>query len=497
MRKSLKQKLFVILTGLFITAAALPAFAYSSPFADVPEGHWAYDAVAQLSARGLISGYPDGNMRGKQHATRYEIASVVARAVANLDAKKANETDMRALKRLVMEFHEELEALGVKVSEQNLRLTTLEDRVGGWRFSGSFNFDANWGNNDNTRVRDAERGITKNWFEFGEARLNLQKFLNDSGNEYVFIRMALDHDKNGVEANKLKFDRLFWRGQLGNDSWLQIGRFNIDWEGDSGLYHPGENDGWFNSFVADGFRAGAALGDKAGVEAVIARNIESERYPDADYDSEDVAFYALKLDGNFSEKFRAGLMGSWIKDDNDRIGGDANTYGAWFGWNVIPAASLKGVYYYQDTDRDTDHQDAWKIIADVKQEALGFSSFWFEYGQLDKNFFGTADNAYNWSNGYDSSIYKAGIADTKMLLVRADQKWNDAWGSFLRYAQADYDLDGADKVKNWTVGLNWQYTPAIGFQLAYDNIDYGNMFRSFKLTDEKDHIVRFRTIVNF
>ncbi|MDL2281141.1 S-layer homology domain-containing protein, partial [Selenomonadales bacterium OttesenSCG-928-I06] len=30
-----------------------------NPFNDVPQGHWAYDAVAQLEKDGLITGYGD------------------------------------------------------------------------------------------------------------------------------------------------------------------------------------------------------------------------------------------------------------------------------------------------------------------------------------------------------------------------------------------------------------------------------------------------------
>ena len=59
------------------------------------------------------------------------------------------------------------------------------------------------------------------------------------------------------------------------------------------------------------------------------------------------------------------------------------------------------------------------------------------------------------------------------------------------------DLAGADTIKNWTVGVNYQMTPAVGFQLAYDEIDYGNMASSFNLSEDTDRLIRFRTVVNF
>ena len=59
----------------FLTAAAAAAaimtantvsYAAANPFEDVPADHWAYDAVAQLAADGVIEGYGDGTYRGDQ-----------------------------------------------------------------------------------------------------------------------------------------------------------------------------------------------------------------------------------------------------------------------------------------------------------------------------------------------------------------------------------------------------------------------------------------------
>ncbi|MEG2020086.1 MAG: S-layer homology domain-containing protein, partial [Synergistaceae bacterium] len=53
------KKFLAVLAVVAIVAFAAPAFA-ANPFMDVPAGHWSYDAVAQLAARGVVSGYPDG-----------------------------------------------------------------------------------------------------------------------------------------------------------------------------------------------------------------------------------------------------------------------------------------------------------------------------------------------------------------------------------------------------------------------------------------------------
>ena len=69
-------------------------------FPDVPENHWAYEAVAAMAKSGLVKGYPDGEFKGDRNMTRYEFAQIVYNAIqagAEVDA------------RLVEEFKPELE----------------------------------------------------------------------------------------------------------------------------------------------------------------------------------------------------------------------------------------------------------------------------------------------------------------------------------------------------------------------------------------------------
>ena len=83
------------------------ASAYAAnPFSDVPAGHWAYDAVNKLAAEGVVDGYPDGTYGGDKLMTRYEMAQIVAKAMA----KGAN------VDKLAAEFADELDSLGVRVA---------------------------------------------------------------------------------------------------------------------------------------------------------------------------------------------------------------------------------------------------------------------------------------------------------------------------------------------------------------------------------------------
>ncbi|MGI6263019.1 MAG: S-layer homology domain-containing protein [Succiniclasticum sp.] len=99
MKKSL---VLAMAMALGVTASAYAA----NPFSDVPAGHWAYDSIAKLAAAGVIDGYGDTTFKGDRLMTRYEMAQIVAKAMA----KGAN------VDKLAAEFADELDALGVRVA---------------------------------------------------------------------------------------------------------------------------------------------------------------------------------------------------------------------------------------------------------------------------------------------------------------------------------------------------------------------------------------------
>ena len=74
-------------------------------FPDVPENHWAYDAVAQLAGNGIVEGYPDGEFHGDRTMTRYEMAELIYKAM-----KKGAKVDQK----LVNEFKTEISAAQAK-----------------------------------------------------------------------------------------------------------------------------------------------------------------------------------------------------------------------------------------------------------------------------------------------------------------------------------------------------------------------------------------------
>ena len=56
------KKILMLMVAVIVMAA--PAFAQNA-FSDVPRDHWAYGAVSQLAAAGILEGYPNGIFQGK------------------------------------------------------------------------------------------------------------------------------------------------------------------------------------------------------------------------------------------------------------------------------------------------------------------------------------------------------------------------------------------------------------------------------------------------
>ncbi|SDP04737.1 putative porin [Selenomonas ruminantium] len=108
----MKKSIITAVTTAMVIGAASTTFAATNPFSDVPADHWAYDAVQQLAADGVIEGYGDGSFQGNKNITRYEMAQMVAKAMA----KNTSGADKALVDKLAAEFAEELNTLGVRVS---------------------------------------------------------------------------------------------------------------------------------------------------------------------------------------------------------------------------------------------------------------------------------------------------------------------------------------------------------------------------------------------
>lgn len=469
------KKTFALVAVVALVAFAAPAFAAVNPFMDVPLNHWAYDAVGQLAARGVLSGYPDGTYKGNQPTTRYEMASALARALAVVDMEKASRQDVEMLKKLVVEFKDELDALGVKVDELDGRVALLEEGVGGWKFWGEFRMDAKWAGNDGS-VPAEPRLYTAD----GDTDFSLNRFR-------IWMRKKVDDKvtftaRIGVnDGSDLNWDRYWIDVAFPWDMKFTAGKYLTDWQGDDGLYN--DNDAWYTDRTLIGFWLTKHFGQ--GMFQVFAAHREQGGIVTPNFNDEGYEWGA-RLRFNFNEKFW--LSGNYIGFTYDFPSIIVNDLDVWWvaaGFKFSPNWELKGAYY------DFDGDNAWQVILDVKQEALKFTSLWIEYVNIDDATFSTITDG-PWDNyGADVTGNQLGLYDD-IWFVKAEQKWNDQWRTFQRFLKGNARFAGFSDTTNWTIGVQYYYTPALMFELAYDDIS-----DALTVPGRDDHLIRFRTRVTF
>ncbi len=188
MKKSL---IFAMAMALGVTASAYAA----NPFSDVPAGHWAYDSIEKLAAAGVIDGYGDGTFGGDKLMTRYEMAQIVARAMAN----GAN------VDKLAAEFADELDALGVRVAN-------LEKKADAVKIAGEIraNYASLSGDREAwaaLRTRLWFKGqVNDDWTYVGMVQ-NIQDFKTETGDETLdFQRAYMEGRLGGVDVQAGRID---------------------------------------------------------------------------------------------------------------------------------------------------------------------------------------------------------------------------------------------------------------------------------------------------
>ena len=197
MKKSL---VLAMAMALGVTASAYAA----NPFSDVPAGHWAYDAVNKLAAEGVVDGYPDGTYGGDKLMTRYEMAQIVAKAMA----KGAN------VDKLAAEFADELDSLGVRVAN-------LEKKADNVKVTGEIRYsyrdvdgDVN-GNESVLRSRLWVNGqINEDWSYTGMFENN-QDFGNKTGDEKIdFARAYVEGRVGGLDVVAGRYNEVTFSGNI-------------------------------------------------------------------------------------------------------------------------------------------------------------------------------------------------------------------------------------------------------------------------------------------
>ena len=407
-RNSTMKKQFAAIFAATAVLGVTTAFA-ANPFSDVTPDSWAYQAVSQLANAGIVNGYPDGTFKGQNNITRYEMAQMVAKAMANQD--RANAEQQAMINRLADEFSNELNNLGVRVAR-------LEDRVGNVKVTGDARL----------RYQDAEHAKSK--FD-ARARVQFNAKVNDRTDAVVRLSSGsfeLGNSQNGGNADAT-IDRAYVNHKFGERVSLKAGRFGQVVGG--GLAFDGTFDGAqlnagndkINAQVAYGYMvSGEAAGltkdqnvtnTYLGLSGKLGKHtMVGGFYDRVNQDSTNgyKNIYGFNADANFDKVW---VGGEWLKDSHvDKS--QAWTAGLGYGdYNIAKKGSwdVKGQYFNAKANApivDTTYNhiyttDAKGWMASVNyalQNNVGLSAYygfdWKDQAGNDLNDFYRADLNYKF-----------------------------------------------------------------------------------------------------
>ena len=195
----MRKSLTTILTTALMVGTMSTTFASVNPFSDVSHDHWAYDAVVQLAEEGVIEGYEDGTFKGDKNITRYEMAQMVAKAMSKQDSLNASQQAL--VNHLAAEFSDELNTLGVRVSD-------LEKRMDNVKWNGELRYTHEFTKQDFNSVTSEKDARTKS----NEFVLRLEPSAQVSSKWKVNARLDAIGDPSVDKVDDVKLKRAYAEG---------------------------------------------------------------------------------------------------------------------------------------------------------------------------------------------------------------------------------------------------------------------------------------------
>ena len=360
----MKKTIVSALTTALVVGAASTTFAAANPFSDVPSDHWAYDAVAQLAADGVIEGYGDSTYRGEQEITRYEMAQMIARAMAKQDVSAA---DKAMIDKLAAEFADELNNLGVRVANLEKKTDNViwkgEAR---WKFA-SAHRDDDGASGDASRTNtnqflfrlEPTAQVNEHWA--AKARIDYYTSTNDGQNINTSGQAA-------SSDNKVQIERMWAQGDYKNLT-INLGKFPLFSMADQGMIVDDNLSGAQIRFGKDfktTISAGRFNGDNGSDELIVT---PSGDYHTANYQSIEFTYdNGKKLTAGLGYHHMSGLDQEEMVTSTKRYNTDtANVWALGLGYKFTPTFSLNADYAKNTQgDLDTKYKQAYSIEADYK-----------------------------------------------------------------------------------------------------------------------------------
>ena len=406
------MKKILALAAVAALTAGVSAYA-ANPFSDVTADDWAYQAVSDLSAQGVVEGYPDGTFKGERNMTRYELAQIVARLMAKED--QLNAEQQATLDKLAGEYADELANLGVRVSN-------LEKKVGNLYWAGDAKMM--YTNNAEKKANDTYKG---------RIRLNVKGQVNDATYVQGRILTNMYFKDAGKDDGNTTMDRLFVNHSFGDKTSVVLGRQDLTVF--SGLEYDDAFDGAKLAYNDGKFDAYAAFGQmNAGTDAQKAT---------------DAAFGGLGYDFGVAK-----LNAAYFNFTGDKAKAAYGFDSIWGANLVVPVQdfSVFGEYWDSNADKNDNAYQAGLGYSTLDASKPGTFALNVAYNKVGAN-------AYLGGTTYDASDFFGAIAADKDLKF-----WNVFGDVTLQknvtlHGEYAWDIKNADNCDDnaWTVSLNYAF----------------------------------------
>ena len=418
------RKILSTLAATFVVGASATTFAAANPFSDVPAGHWAYQSVAKLAQQGIIEGYGDNTFRGDRNITRYEMAQMIAKALA----KNPSGVTKAELDRLAAEFRDELDALGVRVAE----LEKYADKVV-WHGKIEYTYEQTKTDplNSGTKTKDKSNG-----FIF---RFEPTAHVNDHWT--VNARIDAEVDMKHDTSTNFELVRAWAEGDYDKLN-LKFGRFELCPEPEFGLMWDTEISG-----------ASVTYGDKVQLNVtggrVKAEGIGGGIYGENGSEDDPATVIGVRLDYNTGENgLFAGAGWYHIKDDD--LAWSYNNY------------SKKLVNDKYPDAKNYNKANIWTVNLGYK-----FSDLFTVKGAYAQNTKADFDNK-SWHAELDYGNYEDASEKGQWSVYAGYRKY----GTNVSFAPTEDDaLRGT---RGWVVGASWAPFKNIGVLAKYFNGKYNS-----------------------
>ena len=423
------MKKILALAAVAALTAGVSAYA-ANPFSDVTPDDWAFQAVSDLSAQGVVEGYPDGSFKGERNMTRYELAQIIARLMAKED--QLNAEQQATLDKLAGEYADELANLGVRVAN-------LEKKVGNISWSGDARMQYQHALNDDGKAKDADA-----WS--GRMRINVQGQVNDQVT--VNGRFVNEMDFKDGDSSSTSMDRINAKWTPNDATYVTIGRQGVALDV-TGTF-------WDEDGVFDGVAAGWDNG-KVGVEAGYGRFKSAENEGEGWSTTDKTEAWYGKLTGHIADAADVSafyLKNAQKQDQGAQVGENASAWGAGLSYG-IGDFTIDGDYVKTQNTQAGDAAlwTAGLTYGEVDTDKVGSWSLGAHYVKADKGSMFLGNTALDMGDqlGFSNDtnvkfwVAKAGVAVQKNVEL-------DAYYNFA--AKAD---EGEDPDDTWGIELNYAF----------------------------------------